>query len=79
MRLNVENAINPKIKFHPEPDFIPIHPLIEESMSRTLDMKVQSQEMPYGYDVDGPPADTGNFNQAAKEEKRWKPGGGRYD
>jgi hypothetical protein len=59
---------------HPEPLIIHVHRPVEESMSRTLDRLVAAQEMPYGYDGDGPPADTGNFNQAAKEQKRGKRG-----
>ncbi len=67
-----------EIMSHPEPFLVPLHTTPPESMSRTLDKIVCAQEMPYGYAGDGPPADTGNFDQAAKEEKRWRPGGGRY-
>ena len=35
--------------------------------SRQLDMRVYREEMPYGYEISPPPADTGNFDQRAKE------------
>lgn len=52
---------------HPEPLIIPVHRPIPNSVSRTLDQLVQAQEMPYGYEGDGPSADTGDFNQAKLE------------
>ena len=55
---------------HPEPLIMHVHRPVPDSMSRTLDMMVQAQEMPYGYEGDGAPADTGNFNQAAKESRK---------
>lgn len=38
-------------------------PLVPESYSRYIDEKIFIDEMPYGYDGDGPPADTGDFDQ----------------
>lgn len=35
---------------------------ISESYSRQLDERVQMQEMPYGYDMPPPPADTDDYN-----------------
>lgn len=53
---------------------IHIHKPIEDSYSRHLDMVVQAQEMPYGYDSPPPPADSGNYDQKAKESrKEYKP------
>lgn len=43
------------------------NPYVEESYSRQLDKRVQASEMPYGYDHDGPPADTGDYDTKAKE------------
>ncbi len=61
---------------HPEPIIIHVHRPVPESMSRTIDMVVQAQEMPYGYAGDGPAADTGDFNQAAIESRKsYKPRG----
>jgi len=45
------------------------HPEPPNSQSRELDSWVWSQEMPYGYTEGPPPADTGDFNQAALESK----------
>jgi hypothetical protein len=42
---------------------------LPESYSRQLDEQVQKSEMPYGYDHDGPPADTGDYNPRKYEEK----------
>lgn len=44
------------------------HP--SESYSRQLDMHVLRQEMPYGYNNDPPPADTGDFNQRRLESNK---------
>lgn len=44
-----------------------------ESYSRELDMKVQAEEMPYGYTMPPPSADTGNFDQHAKESHKEYP------
>lgn len=41
----------------------------EESYSRQLDKRVASQEMPYGYSISPPPADTQDFDMYAKETK----------
>lgn len=38
-----------------------------DSVSRQLDMSVQRSEMPYGYEGEGPDADTHDFNQAKLE------------
>jgi hypothetical protein len=48
-------------------DFRYGHPTPPESESRSLDAKVMSQEMPYGYQGDGPPADTGDYNERKSE------------
>jgi hypothetical protein len=49
--------------------------LVPESYSRELDERVSMEEMPYGYEWDAPPADTGDFNQARLESKKeYKPG-----
>lgn len=42
-------------------------PLVPESYSRYLDEKIFIQEMPYGYDGDGPAADTQDFDQRRLE------------
>lgn len=39
----------------------------EESYSRQLDKKVARQEMPYGYTISPPPADTGDYDLRSKE------------
>ena len=46
---------------------------IPNSYSRQIDMRVQASEMPYGYETSPPPADTGNFNQHAKESHKEYP------
>ena len=45
------------------------HPTPPESESRMLDKRVQQEEMPYGYLISPPPADSGDFDTKAKEEK----------
>lgn len=53
-------------------------PLVPESYSRYIDEKVFIEEMPYGYSGDGPPADTGDFDQARLECKnKYKVRGGK--
>lgn len=42
---------------------------IPDSYSRILDDRVAAQEMPYGYTNSPPPADTGDYDQAAIESK----------
>lgn len=42
---------------------------VPESYSRQLDALVSEQEMPYGYTTPPPPADTGDYNQKAKETR----------
>lgn len=50
------------------------HRTPEESYSRKLDSRVQSQERPYGYSFGEPSADMGNFNQNSLESaKQHKP------
>lgn len=49
------------------------HPTPPDSYSRELDMKVQAEEMPYGYTTPPPSADTGNFDQQAKESRKEYP------
>lgn len=46
------------------------HPVPEDSYSRELDSRVQESEAPYGYSTDGPPADTGDFNQRHLESNK---------
>lgn len=46
-------------------EFFMNHPT--ESYSRQLDKRVFAEEMPYGYEMSPPPADTGDFDQAALE------------
>lgn len=43
--------------------------LVPESYSRQLDERVLAQEMPYGYENQPPPADTGDFDQRRLEAK----------
>jgi hypothetical protein len=47
--------------------------LVPESYSRRLDERVARQEMPYGYDFDPPPADTGDYDQAKLESNKQYP------
>ena len=51
--------------------------LVPESASRKLDITVMEQEMPYGYINSPPPADTGDFNQARLEARRYPVKSGR--
>lgn len=44
-----------------------------ESYSRELDAAVARQEMPYGYITPPPPADTGDYNQHARESHKEYP------
>jgi len=41
-----------------------------ESYSRLLDERVAASEMPYGYVLPPPPADTNDFDQARLESKK---------
>lgn len=43
--------------------------LVPESYSRSLDERVMGEEMPYGYSMPPPPADTGDFDQARLESR----------
>jgi hypothetical protein len=45
------------------------HGLVEESYSRRLDASVQRQEMPYGYDMSPPPADTHDYREKQYETR----------
>jgi len=45
------------------------HAVPDNSYSRELDSRVQSQERPYGYNENPPPADSGDFNQRRYETK----------
>lgn len=47
--------------------------LVPESYSRQLDERVAHQEMPYGYSMSPPPADTGDFDQARLESTKEYP------
>lgn len=47
--------------------------LVPESYSRQLDERVLEQEMPYGYELPPPPADTGDFNQRRLESTKQYP------
>lgn len=49
------------------------HDVPQQSYSRELDSRVQAQEMPYGYTGNPPAADTGDFNQHAKESHKEYP------
>lgn len=51
-------AINVQVFNHPA-----------DSYSRKLDWDVARQEMPYGYEIEPPAADTNDYNQAAIESK----------
>lgn len=42
----------------------------EQSYSRELDLAVQRQERPYGYNMPPPPADTGDYDMKARESKK---------
>lgn len=53
------------------------HPVPPESASRMLDRMVAASEMPYGYTNSPPPADTGDFDQARLEAKRYPLKGGK--
>jgi hypothetical protein len=49
-----------------------------ESYSRQLDKMVAAQEMPYGYTMPPPPADTGNYDMRALEtDNQHRPKKGR--
>lgn len=41
--------------------------MVPESYSRQLDERVMAQEMPYGYQMTPPPADTGDYDQRKLE------------
>ncbi len=56
---------------HPDDDYW--HKVPEDSYSRELDSRVQAQERPYGYSYGEPAADTGDFNQKAKESRKQYP------
>ena len=54
--------------------------LVPESYSRQLDERVAIQEMPYGYEIVPPSADTGDFDQYTKEShKQYSPRNRYYD
>lgn len=44
-----------------------------ESYSRELDKRVADTEMPYGYEMSPPPADTGDYDTMAKVSKKEYP------
>ena len=48
-------------------------PIVPESESRQLDKRVLIQEKPYGYVIEPPAADTGDFDQAALESTKKYP------
>lgn len=48
------------------------------SYSRELDMKVQMEERPYGYEISPPPADTGDYDMYARESHVEYPRKGKY-
>lgn len=43
---------------------------VPESESRKLDMRVQREEMPYGYEGNPPAADSQNYQQRKLESKK---------
>lgn len=45
------------------------HAVPPDSYSRELDSRVQSQEMPYGYTNNPPPADSGNYDTRMYETR----------
>jgi len=47
--------------------------LVPDSYSRQLDERVAMQEMPYGYEGNPPPADTGDFDQRKLESNKQYP------
>lgn len=47
--------------------------LVPESYSRQLDERVAMQEMPYGYQMPPPPADTGDYDQYKLESHKQYP------
>lgn len=50
------------------------HVMPPESQSRQLDMYVQAQEKPYGYLLPpSPPADSGDYNEYARESHKEYP------
>lgn len=55
----------------PKDYIVPMHP--EESYSRRLDEMVAAQELPYGYDGNAPPADTGDYDQRRLESDKQYP------
>lgn len=42
----------------------------EESYSRQLDEKVQSEEKPYGYEMSPPPADSGDYSMKSRNSNK---------
>ena len=46
-----------------------LHGYVEECYSRRLDASVQRQELPYGYSMPPPPADTGDYNEREYETR----------
>ena len=46
------------------------HAVPQESYSRELDSRVQASEMPYGYDMGEPSADTGAHNERSYESRK---------
>lgn len=61
----------PASPMHPDDDYW--HRVPENSYSRELDSRVQSQERPYGYSFGEPAADTQDFDQARIESKKEYP------
>lgn len=61
----------PASKMHPDDDYW--HKVPEDSYCRELDSRVQAQERPYGYSYGEAPADTGNFNEYARESHKQYP------
>jgi len=54
------------------------HAMPSESQSRQLDFWVQAQEMPYGYEISPPPADTGMHDLGKYESRKGKMMRGDY-
>ena len=52
---------------------INVYKVPPESYSRELDEKVAAQEMPYGYTISPPPADTRDYDQYAIESHKQYP------
>lgn len=48
-------------------DLMQLHHLQPDSLSRRIDKYVQRREMPYGYDMPPPPADSGDYDMRRRE------------